>query len=450
MSPTSHRVSFMFIFLGTALTFGAEPPVAASRPATTTRATAPAASRPAIGELKGLMAQLDADEWAIREAAEEKIAMLGEAARADLERQLKATPDGEVGRRIGVLLAKLDEARLNGPTRVTLHLRDVPAREALTALAAQANISFVPAPETLWAAGSEPRVSLVCDDEPFWSAVQQLCAAAKLQMMRSDPHAPVQLALADSKPAAPYAVAGPFLLKIKRIDHTRSAEFDGPNDNNASPGCRISLFVWGEPKMAAGVWSIEQVDEMLTDKGQQPIDRRNFYGRGTQVGSTNEGAMTFRGEVAGSRITRLRMTLQVNVVGKTASFEVANVLAARKVQRTIGGYAFELRDVNRIVEGRYAYTVEVTRGEHTPAEFNAFRQTLSRSQPRLLDAQGRPLSFSGGSAQFGPDKYTLTNQLTNDRAGAAKVGEPAKFTWDIPVETRTMSFPVELKELPLP
>jgi hypothetical protein len=449
MSPTTVCASFMFMFLGTALTVGAEPPVAASRPVTT-RATAPAPTRPAIGELKGLMAQLDADEWAIRNAAGEKIALLGEAARADLEHQFKATPDGEAGRRIAVLLAKLDEARLNGPTRITLHLRDVPAREALAALAAQAGVSFMPEPETLWVAGSEPRVSLVCDDEPFWSAVQQLCAAAKLQMTRSDPHAPVQLALADNKPAAPYAVAGPFLMKVKRIDHTRSAEFAGPNDMNATPGCRISLFVWGEPKMAPGVWSIEQVDELSTDKGQQAIDRRSFYSRGTQVGSMNEGAMTFRGEVAGSRIMRLRTTLQVNVVGKTESFEVANVLAAGKVQRTIGGYAFELREVNRIVEGQYAYTVEVTRGEHTSAEFNVFRQTLGRSQPRLLDAQGRPLGFSGGSGQFGMDKYTLTNQVSNNRAGAVKVGEPAKFTWDVPVETRTMSFPVEFKDLPLP
>src|SRR4051794_13328051 len=156
MSPTTVCVSFISMLLSTALTFGAEPPVAASRPATTTRASALAATRPAIGDLNGLMAQLDADEWAIRESAGEKIALLGEAARADLERQLKATPDGEVGRRIGVLLATLDEARLNGPTRVTLHLRDVPAREALAALAAQAGVSFVPAPETLWAAGSEP------------------------------------------------------------------------------------------------------------------------------------------------------------------------------------------------------------------------------------------------------------------------------------------------------
>jgi len=154
--------------------------------------------------------------------------------------------------------------------------------------------------------------------------------------------------------------------------------------------------------------------------------------------------------VAGSRITRLRTTLQVSVVGKTEPFEVADVLTAGKVQRTIGGYAFELRDVNRIVEGQYAYTIEVSRGEHTSAEFNAFRQTLSRSQARLLDAQGRPLSFSGGSGQSGADKWTQTNQLSNNRAGAVKVGEPAKFAWDVPVETRTMSFPVEFKDLPLP
>jgi hypothetical protein len=450
MSGTTVCVSCMCMLVGTTLSFGAQLPGAATRPATT-RAAGPAATRPAIGELKGLLAQLDADEWAARDAAAERIALLGEVARNDLERQLKATPDGEGGRRIGALLAKLDDARLYGPTLVTLHLRDVPAREALAVLAAQSGVSFAPASETLWPAGSEPRVSLECIDEPFWSAVQQICTGAGLGMTRSDPHAPVQLAVADAKPAAPYAVAGPYLLKIKRIDHTQSTEFDGPNDNNASPGCRISLFVWGEPKMPPGVWSIEQVDELSTDKGPQQVDRRNFYGRGTAVGGMNEGAMTFRADVPGSRITRLRTTLQVNVIGKTQAFEVADVMTAGKVQRTIGGYAFELRDVNRIVEGRYAYTIEVGRGEHTPAEFNAFRMTLSRSQARLLDANGRALPSSGGSSSFGGDKYTQTTQVARDGfGGAVKVGEPAKFAWDVPVETRTMSFPVEFKDLPFP
>jgi hypothetical protein len=37
-----------------------------------------------------------------------------------------------------------------------------------------------------------------------------------------------------------------------------------------------------------------------------------------------------------------------------------------------------------------------------------------------------------------------------DGVGAARAGEPATFSWEIPVETRTLSFPVEFNDLPLP
>jgi hypothetical protein len=449
MSGTFVRVSLIVLLAGSAPSFRAQTPGAASRPATT---------RPAIGELKGLIAQLDADDFAARDIAAARIALLGESARAELERQLKVAPErGEATGRIDALLAKLNEARLYAATRITLHLRNVPAHDALAALAAQANVSFAPAPDTLWpaaaaAAGTagEPRVSVDSDDEPFWSCIHRLGAAAGFRVNRSDSHAPVQLKLADDKPASPYAVAGPFLLKIKRIEHTRSLDFDAPNDMNHTPGGRISLFVWGEPKISPGVWSIDQVEELTTDQGPQKTDRGHVYARGTQLGSINEGAITFQSDIAGSRIARLRMTLQVSLVGKTQAMEVPNVMNAGKVKRMIGGYDFELRDVNRIVEGRYAFTIEVSRGEHSSAEFTAFRQTLARAQPHLLDANGRPLQFSGGSGQSSPDKWTQTNQVLRDGVGAAKAGEPAKFSWEIPIEMRTLSFPVEFKDLPLP
>jgi hypothetical protein len=445
MSPTACRLSLAVVLLVAAGAVGAPPPGA-------TRATAPAATRPAIGELKALMAQLDADEWAARDSAAQRIALLGEAARGDLERQLKVTPDGEAGHLIGKLLAKLDDSRLYGPTRVTLHLGTVPAHEALAALGEQVGVTFAPPPMLLWAStkGGAPRVSLDADDEPFWSCLHRLGAVAGFRVARGDSHAPLQLKLVDDRPASPFAVAGPFLLKVKRIEHTRSLDFDAPEDFNPTPGCRISLFVWGEPKMPPGVWSIDQVDELTTDRGPQTLDRSKVQTRGSQLGSVGEGRNTFGSDVAGSRIVRLRLSLQVTVVGKTQTLEVPNVLSAGKAQRTIGGYTFELSNVNRIVEGRYAFTIEVARGEHTPAEFATFVQTLGRATPHLLDATGRPLQFSGGSGQSSPDKWTQTKEVLRDGVGAARAGEPATFSWEIPVETRTLSFPVEFKDLPLP
>src|SRR5207244_4083982 len=98
--------------------------------------------------------------------------------RAVLEAVVRADGDPELVSQARNLLARLDDARRYGPTPVTLHLRDVPAPDALAAIAAQANVTFAPPAETLWpAAGTAPpKVTLDFDRQPFWAAVQQLCA----------------------------------------------------------------------------------------------------------------------------------------------------------------------------------------------------------------------------------------------------------------------------------
>jgi hypothetical protein len=303
----------------------------------------------------------------------------------------------------------------------------------------------------LWAGDAQPpRVTLACDGEPFWSCLRQICGQAKLGFVKSARDAPVQLApINPNVPDGPWVVAGPFLLKVKRIERTRHVEFDGPPDQNAKSGGRISLFAWAEPKMSRGSWSIEQVDELTTDQGPQPLGRGDFMGGG-RVGSANEGTMTFRADLKGSRITRLRATALFTVVGRTETLEVDRVLASGKTERMLGGFAFQLSDVNKVVGDQYAYTIEVTRGERSVDEFNAFRKVLEQSQPKLVDAAGQALWLRSGSGSYGPGKWTQTNQVTREAVKGVQVGEPARFVWEVPVETKTMRLPVEFRDLPLP
>jgi hypothetical protein len=436
------------------------PPARTPRPATTT-ATA-ATTRPAPADVPALIDRLKASDWATRAKAQEQLARLGEDARPALERLLKpdANTDLEAVEAARALLARLGTAERYGPTTVTLHLKDVPAPDALAALAAQAKIAVAPEPASLWPGGGNatiPRVTLDCDHQPFWAALQQLCAQTGVRLASSAPGAPVQLAPTDPKtPAGPYAVAGPFLLKVKRIERTGSLVFDGPRDFNASPGCRISFFVWGEPKMGKAAWSIQNLDELSTDaaaKAANALNTHNFFGGSGDVGGLNEGRLTFNDPLPGTKITRLALTARFTLIERTEKLTVDRVLGAGRVERLIAGYPFVLKDVNKIGEGRYAYTIEVRPGEHTADEFSALIQHLQRNDPRLLDAQGQPLWMSGGSSSYGQKEYTSTRQLRCDLVGGGngkKVGPPARFEWDVPVEVRTLTLPVEFKDLPLP
>jgi hypothetical protein len=424
----------------------AAPPTKTTQPAATRSTTAP----PTLADLDNLLTQLQSETWATRRRAADQIELLGEPARPTLERRLKATSDPELTQALQILINKLNEAREYGPTLVTLHLDKAPAHEALEALATQAKVSFTPAPATFWKDTDEPRVTLHCTKEPFWSCFQQIAAQSKMRMTSASYGNPIVLAAADSNlPPAPYAVAGPFLFKVKKVADTRAFEFEGGHDPLDSSGCRVSLFAFAEPKMSQFDWSFDHVDEIVTDTAKRGLRNPNYYSSGGTVGATYPGAITFRDELAGTRITRLLASAKFTLVVKTEKFEVPNVMTARNVKRMVGGYSVQLTEVNKIVEDRYAYTVELARGEHSAAEFRAFHQSLNRWPPRLRDANGKVLNSRGGSTSYDSDKLTMTNEVTRGR-NAGNVGDPTTFVWEFPVRLKTLSFPVEFKDLPLP
>jgi hypothetical protein len=451
-----HRVVAIVLALVTGAVFAA---TTTSQPATTQPATTQAAKTqstpappPTLGDLDNLLKQLQSDTWATRRHAADQIELLGEPARPILERRLKASSDAELSEALRILISKLNEARQYGATLVTLHLDKVPAHEALAALARRASVSFTPAPDTFWKEMDEPRVTFKCTDEPFWSSFQQIAAQAKLRMTGASPGNPITLATADPKlPAAPYAVAGPYLFKVKVVTNTRSATFEGGRDPNAASGCRISLFAWAEPKMSAAAWEMDPPDEIVTDAttrhgGAGP----GYYTRGGQVGATFPGMLSCGQDLAGNRLIRVHTTARFTIVDKTEKFEVHNVLAVRKAERTIDGYVVQLKDVNKMVDDQYAFTVEISRGTHSVAEFGAYQRALDRWRAKLLDADGKPLSFHGGSGSYVPDKISQTSTVTRANGPGGKVGEPATFVWELPAHLKTLSFPVEFKDLPLP
>jgi hypothetical protein len=442
-----HRLAAIAMTLVTGAVFAVPP---ATTQSATTQST-PAPPPPTLADLDDLLKQLQSDTWATRRHAADRIELLGEPARPTLERRLKATSDPELTQALRVLINRLNAALQYGPTLVTLHLDKVPAHEALAALASQAKVSFEPAPETFWKNADEPRVTLNCTKEPFWSCFQQTCAQARLRITKSSPGQPILIATADPKlPPAPYVVAGPFLFTVKQVTNTRVVTFEGPNDPNARPGCQVSLVTWAEPKMATTNWAIDPPQEVVTDTETiASVNAMNFYNRGGQVGSGFPGAISCGKDLTGTRIIRLRSAAQFTLIDRMEKFEVPNVLAVRKAERTVDGYVVQLKDVNKMADDHYAFTVEISRGNHSIAEFAAYQRVVDRWRAKLIDADGKALTFNGGSGRSNPDMISQTSTVT--RSGpAGKVGEPTKFVWEIPAHLKTLSFPVEFKDLPLP
>ena len=336
------------------------------------------------------------------------------------------------------------------PTLVTLRLDKIPARESLYRLSKQSGISFNPMPQMLWNGGGGGEITLTCDNEPFWSCLQKLCAQAKLHVVASTPGGAVQLAINDPKSVpSPYAVAGPYLFKVGLIDHARRLAFDAAENRQVPPTFRISVTVLGEPKMKPATWSIDKIKTLIIDNTPHPAPDRLYRGGG-RVPDTLAGDITFPLDGAASRINLLSGDANFLLVPRLENFEVPNVLTAGKVERTIGGYIVRLSEFTKVGAGRYGYTLEVLRGTHTVDEFSAFRVMLSHYSCAFYDADGGRLYGSASSTRSGPDSWTLTSQVLQEFGNGPKRGEPARLVWGVPVDMRSIKFPVEFKDLPVP
>ena len=68
---------------------------------------------------------------------------------------------------------------------------------------------------------------------------------------------------------------------------------------------------------------------------------------------------------------------------------------------------------------------------------------------RLVDAEGHAYTM-GGITTGGNDQKMEYRYNFNRFGGEARIGQPAKLIWDIPIETKEVAVPIEFRDLPIP
>jgi hypothetical protein len=267
-------------------------------------------------------------------------------------------------------------------------------------------------------------------------------------------------------PAAPAAAAGAFLVTVNRVEVnlSRGRDFAGQKPMNArnndfqNPPCRLYLFAWGEPRLKPIRWSIDSVEECVTDNGKSLAARGGFGPVGGSVASgrvndRNETHVALSGDVEGAkRIQRLKLNARFVLRRATQTLEVPDILTVRNSKHLLGGFPIEIVHVNKIVDGQYGYEIVARRGSRTQADWELFKSLMDQSPCRLLDAGGKALGFRGGGGSYGPDEVRLTNTLATEPLGGGgkAAGEPVKLVWEFPSEVEQVPVALEFHDVPLP
>jgi hypothetical protein len=409
-----------------------------------------------------LIPQLSSDDWKVREQAQKELVEIGDDAVPALERLLKEKATPELHAQVETLLKQIEQAKALGASRVTLHVKDAPFRDAGKALAKQAGARFE-VEGLAWA-----KVTLDLDRQPFWVAAHALCAQTGLRPTEPErvfdaPLPPPTLAVeldGGAWASRPWCVAGPVLLTVKRVYVLRSRNF-----GQAEPvRSRIQVEVQPsfEPKLQVLSWSLAAVDEAVDENGRSLLGKPKPADEGEdQVGDEDDesgsGSNDYLTPIAlalppnvGKKIARLKATGLLNVRAAHETVEVVDVLRAKDVRRPFGRAVLHFQELVTVGPDHYELRYEILRGTASEKQWEALR-TVPHDGMRVLDSAGNRLlpkeSIGSGSGDKAAFRARFFRLALGDRP---KPGQPAKVVWDVPTAVRQIEVPIELKDLPLP
>jgi len=425
----------------------------------------PAAQQPSADKVHELVARLSDDDWKARDKAQEQLAAMGEAAEGPLRERLREPKlDAEERSRVEAVLQKLEAARQSGPSRVTFRKSAAAPAEVLAAITQQTKVAFAPGTDNLLADAKPFDADFTA--APLWQAVLEVSSKTGLTFhsLNKDGQVVLQPATTDI-PTAPAAAAGPFLVTLSRVEVniSRGRDFAGQKPMNArnndfqSPPCQLYLFAWGEPRLKPIRWFVDSIEECVTDNGAKLEPRRGWGEGGSvtggRVNGLGETQLTLLGNLEGAkRIERLRVRARFVLQRQTQKLELGDVLTLRNSRQLVGGFPVEIVQVNKVVDGQYAYELLAKRGGKSQAEWELFKALLDHHPVRLQDAKGTALGFSGGGASYGPDEVRITNNVRCEPLGGGgkAAGEPVTLVWEFPSEVEQVSVPLEFRDVPLP
>jgi len=424
-----------------------------------TRPAAPPATLPAetAARVRELVAKLAADDWQTRQEAQERLVRMGAVIRDELRAVLAQTADEESRTRIEAALRQIEDNRLTGTSMITLRLRGASPREAFAQLSRQAGADLRPNPPDLWDSRQWPAADIEIEHQPFWTALRELCSKFGVSPQNSGFSRDMVIAAgASGHPLmgrAPQVVSGPFLVVATYIHANYSVDLNNPQ--NVNRNCNLQLMVCPEPKLRVLQGSYQAIlEEAVDDRGNSLINPAMMAAQmhGLQPGSGNiwnlSAYLAVKGEGA-RKIARLKGRARFVIQTRAEEAEVADIVNARNVTRTVGGRKFLIKETRYTPNGPCQVFVTVYRPGWSPIEWSQISQTAAL---RLADADGNSwFRTHAATTRSSNDEIDLTLHFQRiNWNGANAVGEPASLIIEVPLETEELTVPFEFVDLPLP
>lgn len=416
-----------------------------TRPAT---APAPALSFPPADEV---LKQLSSDDRHERRKVQDLLVRGGEDARPFLLDLIRRAQSPEARKNAEAALAQIDQDRLVGPSYITLHVKDAAPRDVFDELSRQCHAPLLTYPDNLWDQGPWQKLTLDVDRQPFWEVMPQICQKIGVDFR------PFQFGMRLMRTGGMQMqgllqVQGPFLIVANQITRTQTRHLGGANVAQSQFG--MNLNVYAEPKITVlRTGGSVRLDEAVDDRGNSLIPSentaRNFWGGYAGVGGWALYApMRYPEKNPGARLVKFKGSTTFVIQTKMEKLELQNILTLHETTRTINGVQITFKELKK--EGDvYQLHVRVGQSSFGGIEWQQLAEGL-QTRLQLQDADGRPFDHRGMSSSGTNDSLEMTLDFARSpRPDGKTQGDPARLMWEIPIETKEVSVPIEFHDLPL-
>jgi hypothetical protein len=429
------------------------------------------ATAPVDADLPQWIKQLGADDARQRDAAQAHLVEMGAPATAALKSAASDDPDPEVRSRAAAALKQLGDRQGFEATLITLHLKDVPVTQALSALETLANVRF----NTRIGASSR-QVTIDADRKPLWNVLIDLCLQADMRPWVTGIGTTINLdsCAHDQFLAANYQAVGAFLVAVESVNLDKTVNLIAPATNGNRLSARLAIYP--EPKLSVGNnfnFTVEAAsDDLGNSLMRNPLDPLNLLaGPDFSMLSNAVEVRLLYPDHPGRRIALLRGHLTVMLAKDYQECVFDDVLGTPKIQHRIDGCnatltvslpnALHPNGLNPIPPSTYRISLTFSRDGASDDLWNAM--TSCKSKLTMLDATGQPLgeipigyqqprTFGQGSATF-----ILTHTFSSaavpamgNQPARPKTGDPVKLIWRVPTSSKALNLPLSFKDLPIP
>lgn len=344
-----------------------------------------------------------------------------------------------------------------GPgTRVTLSLKETPAKAAFDELAKVSKIKLAPTPPNIFDGNAAPPITLEAVDMPWLEAATQMSLQASLRVQQMGDNVALMQGV-DRRMNGPRASVGPLLFVLTNLSVDTELQYGESNRTFRTASFNGTMLA--EPSLAAaslvGSLRVSGTD----DKGRAVQQKGSQGVAAPGAGYFNRRDFNFTvqlPDVDTTQIATLDVAFLLEQIDEAAELKIDDLLKEGSTG-SVRGATFTVQEVKSQALQQYLVTLDV-KATSMPKEWLPQLQRMQPPfQPRVVeDARaGQAVSISSFRPAGNGGKMTLLVRQTVVKEGKdAKKDKDAlpkmTLTWRVPISYRRVEAPVQFKGIPIP